>query len=81
MTVLCSTCGCVTKCRGNGNLKLNIVIFCTELFGFDILIDDSLRPWVLEVNLSPSLAWSVMLQLQTCTKLLLCSPLLFFLIV
>ena len=73
MTALCSTCGCVTKCHGNGNLKLNIVIFCTELFGFDILIDDSLRPWVLEVNLSPSLAWSVMLQLETHMKLVLYS--------
>ena len=35
---------------------------CFQIFGFDVLIDDHCRPWLLEVNASPSLAIGTMIE-------------------
>jgi tubulin polyglutamylase TTLL5 len=43
---------------------------CFEVFGFDILIDSDLKPWVLEVNLSPSLATDAPLDLKIKANLI-----------
>ena len=49
-----------SKTRGN----------CFEIYGFDVLIDAKLRPWLLEVNVAPSLSSSSPYDKQVKTLLL-----------
>ena len=34
----------------------NINSMCFEILGFDVLIDDKLKPWLIEINHAPSFA-------------------------
>ncbi|XP_060581797.1 tubulin polyglutamylase TTLL5-like isoform X2 [Ruditapes philippinarum] len=43
---------------------------CFELYGFDIMIDDNMKPWVIEVNLSPSLACDSPLDMKIKSNML-----------
>ena len=47
---------------------------CFEIYGFDVIIDQKLRPWLLEVNVAPSLSSSSPYDKQVKT-LLLCDTL------
>lgn len=43
---------------------------CFEVFGFDIMFDELLKPWVLEVNCLPSLSSSSIFDKQVKTQLI-----------
>lgn len=43
---------------------------CFELYGFDVLVDSKLKPWLLEVNLSPSMKADSPLDWQIKSSLL-----------
>ena len=43
---------------------------CFELLGFDVLIDNNFKPWLLEVNLSPSMNTDSKLDFETKGMLL-----------
>lgn len=43
---------------------------CFELLGFDVLIDSNFKPWLLEVNLSPSMNTDSKLDFSTKGNLL-----------
>ena len=51
--------------KKNGTHRTN----CYELFGFDIIIDSDLKPWLLEVNISPSMATDAPLDLSIKSNL------------
>jgi D-alanine-D-alanine ligase-like ATP-grasp enzyme len=44
---------------------------CFEILGFDILLDSDMKPWLMEVNLSPSLATESPLDLKIKSNLFL----------
>jgi hypothetical protein len=43
---------------------------CFEIFGYDILLDSDLKPWLVEINLSPALATDSPLDLKIKGNLL-----------
>ena len=55
------------------NLKSNNIYRrqCFDLYGFDILLDSNLRPWLLEINASPSLACNALLD-KRLKSMLMC---------
>ena len=43
---------------------------CFELFGYDVMLDSDLKPWLIEINLSPSLACDSPLDMEIKSTLI-----------
>jgi hypothetical protein len=43
---------------------------CFEMYGYDILIDSNCKPWLIEVNASPSLTTTTKIDRELKTALL-----------
>ena len=52
------------------NKSTRLKNLCYELYGFDIIIDADLKPWILEVNISPSFSSSSPFDKDLKTKLI-----------
>jgi tubulin polyglutamylase TTLL5 len=65
-TIACGEHYVMQAMKKNGLYRNN----CFEIFGFDILLDSDLKPWLIEVNLSPSLATDSPLDMTIKTNLL-----------
>lgn len=65
-TLSCGDSYVLQAMKKNGMYRSN----CFEVFGFDILIDSDLKPWLIEVNLSPSLSPDSPLDMTIKTNLL-----------
>lgn len=65
-TLICGEHPIIQAMKRNCSYRTN----CFELLGFDILLDSDLKPWLLEVNGSPSLSCDSPLDLSIKTKLL-----------
>ncbi len=63
---------CVVSSHGRSDPYVNSLVkmhvrssySCHELFGFDIMLDENLKPWVLEVNISPRYGMQKVLELK-----------------
>jgi len=65
-TLACGDSYVLQAMKKNGMHRSN----CFEVFGFDILLDSDLKPWLVEVNLSPSLSPDSPLDMTIKTNLL-----------
>ena len=65
-TLACGEHYVLQAMKKNSMYRLN----CFEVFGFDILLDSDLKPWLVEVNLSPSLAPDSPLDMTIKTSLI-----------